>query len=857
MQHSVPQLAPAPDEVLDDLDVVVFRTDVAGHWTYLNAAWTSILGFSVADTLGTSFLDYVHPDEREHTLALFTAVVEGGADYCHHRGRYRTADGGDRWLELRSRLLRDREGRIYGNAGVLIDVSVLAAAEETVLERAAVLELASGAPSHAELPVGVVLYGSDLTVRRASRALEQRLGPAVAAGAPLTSLECLLASGSPRGAGLSGPSGLLAVAVRTGRPQYAEVALVHAPGGLRRDLHLTVLPHPPGGRAGEEPLLLALVVQDVSELRRAERQQAAVAELAARALSGGDLGDLLAEVVAALTRTLHVSNALVLELLGKGEGLVARAAAGWPGGTLEIPRLAYDALPGFVERSLSTAEPVLLPRVGTDPVAAASPWLRQLGGSCASVQIGDSASDPYGLLAVLTTSPRRFAADEIDFLRSVAGVLGVAVERLRAEEQVRYQALHDPLTGLANRVLLHDRLEQALGTRRRTRQTVALLLLDLDRFKEINDTLGHDVGDEVLMQVAARLLETVRSTDTVARLGGDEFAVLLPGLQATSDALRVARKVREALREVVYKGVVPVSVEASVGVAFAPLHGSDPFTLLKCADVAMYRAKNLSVGVAAYAPEDDEHRPERLAYLTALRSAVDDDQLVLHFQPRLDLATGRRTAVEALVRWQHPTEGLLPPALFIPLAEPTGLMDALTRRVLELALEQARRWREQGRSLPVAVNVSASVLHDTDLVGTVLEALGRAGLPPSLLELEVTESAMMSSPPSAIRVAKALRAAGVRLSVDDFGTGHSSLAYLRDLPVSQLKIDRSFLRDVPGNERDVSIVRSVIELGHNLGLRVVGEGIETAESLALLTELGCDEGQGFLLGRPVPAALMS
>ncbi|MDP9398085.1 MAG: EAL domain-containing protein [Actinomycetota bacterium] len=273
----------------------------------------------------------------------------------------------------------------------------------------------------------------------------------------------------------------------------------------------------------------------------------------------------------------------------------------------------------------------------------------------------------------------------------------------------------------------------------------------------------------------------------------------------------------------------------------------------------MYRAKQLSVGVAVYVPEDDEHRPERLAYLTDLRSAVDDDQLVLHFQPRLDLATGRRTAVEALVRWQHPTEGLLPPARFIPLAEPTGLMEPLTRRVLALALAQARHWRDQGRDLPVAVNISASVLHDTDLVGTVLEALHGAGLPPSALELEVTESAMMSSPASAIRVAHALEAAGVRLSVDDFGTGHSSLAYLRDLPVSQLKIDRSFLRNVPEDARGVSIVRSVIELGHHLGLRVVGEGIETLESLALLTELGCGRGPGLPPGstrsRRVPALI--
>ncbi len=541
MSRDVPQAGPAPDEVLRDLDAIVFRTDVEGRWTYLNPAWTRILGFSVQETLGTFFLAYVHPDERERTLALFRAVVEGGADYCHHRGRYQTATGEDRWLELRSRLLRDDDGRIHGNAGVLVDVSVLVAAGDTVGERVDVLELASGAPPAAELPVGVVRYGPDLTVRQSSAVLVARLGPALAPGTPLAALEAVLAAGSPRGAVLEGPVGLVTTALETGRAQYAEVALVQPQGGTRCDLHLTVLPRPGAGGpdAGD---LLALVMQDVSELRRAERQQAAVAALAAQALSGGDLDALLDEVAGVVTRTLDVSHAMVLQLLGKGEGLLVEAASGWPRGIAGFPRLIDVGLPAYVERTLTTSQPVLVPHVAAEETTGRWPWLSDASGSWASVRIGDGANHPHGLLAVLTSSPRGFAVDELDFLRSV---VGVAVERLRAEERLRYQALHDALTGLANRTLLHDRLEQALGARRRTGETLALLLLDLDRFKEINDTLGHDVGDEVLGLVAGRLLDTVRATDTVARLGGDEFAILLPRLQDPPDALRVARKVRE------------------------------------------------------------------------------------------------------------------------------------------------------------------------------------------------------------------------------------------------------------------------------------------------------------------------
>ncbi|WP_268760513.1 putative bifunctional diguanylate cyclase/phosphodiesterase [Protofrankia coriariae] len=321
-----------------------------------------------------------------------------------------------------------------------------------------------------------------------------------------------------------------------------------------------------------------------------------------------------------------------------------------------------------------------------------------------------------------------------------------------------------------------------------------------------------------------------------------------------ADALAVAGCIRAALAERIDVGSLPLHVDGSIGITLAPADGRDPGTLVRCADVAMYRAKQLSLGVAVYAPDADQNRRERLELLGGLRSAIAGGQLVLHYQPKVDLRTGRTTAVEALVRWQHPAHGLVEPGRFVPFAEQSNLVKPLTRRVLMLALDQARSWWDAGRLLPVAVNVSARMLHDAELISTVRAELDRTGLPPRALELELTESAVMVNTRNAMSVITRLRGEGIRISVDDFGTGYSSLAYLRDLPVHDLKIDKSFVVNVAHRTKDFSIVRSIIDLAHNLDLRVVAEGIESSEVCSLLRDLGCDEGQGFYLGHPVPPA---
>jgi diguanylate cyclase (GGDEF)-like protein len=435
--------------------------------------------------------------------------------------------------------------------------------------------------------------------------------------------------------------------------------------------------------------------------------------------------------------------------------------------------------------------------------------------------------------------------------RIVAG----ASRALRHQAEVNeHQALHDALTDLPNRTLFHDRVGQALAVARREHIPTAVMIMDLDRFKEVNDTLGHASGDELLEQAGVRLRAALRESDTVARLGGDEFGVLLPKVVDSAAAASVARKLRKALEEPFTIHGLALQIEASVGIALYPEHGDDVHSLLQRADVAMYVAKEQPGGCEIYAKERDDYSPDRLTMLTELRRAIDQGELVLHYQPKADLRTSEVHGVEALVRWSHPIRGLVPPDEFIPLAQKTGVIVPLTFFVLNEALRQCRTWQLEGLDLCVGVNLSARNLLDVNLPDTVGELLGRWEVPPSLLELEITESTILADPIRAMHVLSRLSGMGVRLAIDDFGTGYSSLAYLKRLPVDELKIDKSFVQGMEDDENDAVIVRSTIDLGRNLGLRVVAEGVESAEAWRQLVGLGCDVAQGYYLSRPVPAA---
>jgi diguanylate cyclase (GGDEF)-like protein len=420
------------------------------------------------------------------------------------------------------------------------------------------------------------------------------------------------------------------------------------------------------------------------------------------------------------------------------------------------------------------------------------------------------------------------------------------------------QASHDALTGLANRELFRERAVKALEDSQRAEQPLAIMMIDLDHFKEINDTLGHQVGDELICEVAHRLEEARPAGATVARLGGDEFAVLLPDIPDLSVAEDVATYLLSVLGKSFSVGGVRLVVQASLGIALAPDHGDDVHTLMRRSDIALYEAKRERARFCAYTSEDeDTHTPQRLTILTDLRSAVEEDQLFLVYQPKIDMASGEVAGVEALVRWNHPTRGIQYPDTFIPLAENTGLIAPITWFVVERALRQVRTWQESGIDLSVAVNLSVRHLTDMSLPDRIAVALERWGVAPSKLVIEVTENSIMTDPKRATVVLQQLRRIGVEIAIDDYGTGHASLNYLKRFDIDELKVDKSFIMNLDPDSSDAIIVASTIELGHNLGLRIVAEGVEDPATLEWLGGLGCDIAQGFHIGRPMtPEAIV-
>ncbi len=426
-------------------------------------------------------------------------------------------------------------------------------------------------------------------------------------------------------------------------------------------------------------------------------------------------------------------------------------------------------------------------------------------------------------------------------------------------------ALLDSLTGLPNRRLLADRMRRGIQQARDEGTRVGLVLLDVDRFKEINDTLGHDRGDELLELVAERLRHALRDEDVVARLGGDEFAILLPDVRTVENAARLARRVREVFGAPFRLGGMELHVETSIGVACLPDHADDASSLMRTADVAMYTAKTHRTGVAVYDPDDDHSSPARLILLGDLHRALEQaadgpsTELEMHYQPKIDLASGRTVGFEALIRWRHPEHGVLLPSSFIPLAEQSGVIHVVTAFALEESIRQLAAWHRAGRSTPVAVNLSAHDVTSDHVVDLIEQLLGRYEVPVGLLEVEITETALVADRSRVVPVLERLARMGVRVAIDDFGIGNTSISQLRDLPVDELKIDRLFIADLRDDSREGSqvVVQAMVDLAHSFGMRVVAEGVEDEATALVLGRLGVDEAQGFFYAHPAPPAELS
>ncbi|MDH5436593.1 MAG: EAL domain-containing protein [Gammaproteobacteria bacterium] len=423
---------------------------------------------------------------------------------------------------------------------------------------------------------------------------------------------------------------------------------------------------------------------------------------------------------------------------------------------------------------------------------------------------------------------------------------------ITSNKELEHLALYDNLTGLPNRTLIMDRIQQGLLHAKREKEPLSVLIIDLDYFKEVNDTLGHDTGDELLIQVSNRFKNALSHIDTVGRLGGDEFAVVISNADPDK-AILAGQHLLNTLEEPFVINNNSFHVSASIGISVFPEHGDDVTSLMKCADVAMYVAKRARCGVFVYDSSEDQNSPDRLALMSELRKAVNEDNMELYYQPKLDLATGQVVGVEALARWMIPEKGMFPPDLFIPIMEQTGLIKPFTKWALNKAMEQCVAWKNENIDITMSVNLSVYNLRDPDFLHVTSELLKKWDLKPDSLILEITESAIMTDDDYTRTLLEKLAHEGIRFSIDDFGTGYSSLVHLKKLQPSEIKIDKSFIMDMNNNNDDAVIVRSTIDLGHNLGLKVVAEGVESQEVMDSLKELGCEMIQGYHISRPLPA----
>ena len=566
-----------------------------------------------------------------------------------------------------------------------------------------------------------------------------------------------------------------------------------------------------------------------------------------------EVDEILTGVLQHAREVLRAEYAEVIFVSSDSEHQPLRIDTAGAGGRLRRSRLSErDAAEEVWTSVIRGGTPLLMPRGGRigrrflshrelrDAVLVP---LRGDAGIVGTILVGDRMGDV-----------RSFDADDVQLLMTVANHASMALQNGRLVDRLRHDALHDGLTGLPNRTMLNQEMVEALGDVRTDRSPgLTVMIMDLVGFKQVNDTFGHQLGDLLLQEIGQRMADVLAGQGLLARLGGDEFAAVLPRVATVAEALDVAAHVQEAMERPIGIEGVDVEVGVSIGVAVAPLHGMDGHTLMKRADAAMYDAKNSGSGLHIFETgQDVSDSPERLAMTAELRAGISSGQLEVYVQPQASLRTGQVLGVEALVRWRHPRHGLLFPDTFIPLAERSGLIRQLTEEVLEQALAAAGRWRREGIQLTMSVNLSARSNFSNELVDGVESLLRRHGVPAEALILEITESSVIKDPGRTREVLDRLHALGVGLSLDDFGTGYSSMSYLRQLPVQEVKIDKSFVMTMLTSPEDAAIVRSVVDLGNNLGLVVVAEGVEDLATWTELERLGCENMQGFYLAAPMP-----
>jgi diguanylate cyclase (GGDEF)-like protein/PAS domain S-box-containing protein len=807
---------------------VIAVIDAGANLIYASPALERVTGLPISHFFGDSALAFVHPDDLAGVAVLLAHILENPDEQITTEVRGPHADGSWRWFELRATNMLDDpavQGLVVNFRDVTDRREWQQALQDSESHYRSMIELSRS---------GVALSDADNRVAFANRQMAEMLGyddPAEMVGMSVFEFR------SPRSPAVMGSSQARREA---GLPDTFDDVLLRKDGS---DVWVSVAASPrPGDGDGFHGSMV--MVTDITERKRsadelARRldQQAQLAHLGQRALAGADLQKLMDEASDAIAATLGADGAGIFTMEGKE--LVLRSAVGMAADLGEGFRLPLRGTQE-IGRLLVNGAAMVTDDVRNDERFVVPPAFVELGAVSVACVALDGVHGPFGLAGVVMATERVFDGDDVNFLQNVANVVAAAIERNRAEDEIRHRALHDDLTGLPNRSLFTDRLDQALRRRQRTGTDVAVLFVDLDRFKLVNDTLGHEAGDDVLVEVSQRLRAAVREGDTVARLSGDEFTILCDDLDGAEAAVAVARRVMDFLGAPMTSH--NVFVRASIGIAVAGDEHDTAGAVLRDADVALYRSKERGRNrFELFDAASREEVVQRVELERALRAALGAGDLRLAYQPKVNVSTGRVIGAEALVRWEHPERGPVPPLEFVSLAEETGLIGALGGWVLLEACQQAATWGV----MPVAVNLSAHQLNDPGLPALVRGVLLETGIDPSLLTLEITESILMNDAESTIETVRSLKELGVRLAIDDFGTGYSSLSYLKRFAVDELKVDRSFTAGVGNDAEDTAIVSAVVNLARTLGLVAVAEGVETAGQLAALADLGCEMAQGF------------
>lgn len=819
------------NSIVNNSSILVYVKDLAGHYLFANRQYANLSGVSEQSILGKTDLELFDYAIAEQLQRFESWVAESGDSVqLEEQLPFKGHDS----TYLASRFpIRNSQGEVYALGGVFTDITLNKSFETTIeLQRQQLRQVIDA------LPAQIWQLNQWGEICELNENAAQALGLAVEAAKGQTVLEALPWWDDPA----ERHREILHV-IRTGKPMLGSLE------SFEKDGHtywLSVDKIPMVNTEGDTEQLL-LVASDISEIKRNE-------QMLAQSIKEAKHAQLALQRSEARYRNF-IENS--------HEGIFNYQI---------VPPVAINIPP---EQQVQHILRGMLVQECNDEYA------RHIGFGRASAIEGKFFKELINvdivteLIETFVGNNYRVARyelqglargnDELWLSTSVEGIIeeGLLVgcwgtqrnitERKKYLEELEYQATHDSLTLLPNRKKLYIEAEKAIECRLPDK-SLALMLIDLDRFKEINDTLGHHMGDRLLKQLGPRLeAEIAEYEGLVARLGGDEFAVMLTDLNE-EQALDQAAQILNAINQTFDLNGFKADISASIGISFCPKHGDDVGTLMRYADVAMYRAKTESLGTLEYSAEYDKHSPKRLTLMTDLGRAIRQDQLHLHFQPKLDLLGECICGFEALLRWTHPEHGMIPPGEFIHLAESTELIHPLTLWVLDAAVAQCRRWRDQGLDVVVSVNLSTRNLLDEQIVDHVRNALTRYGVPAAALELEITESSIMADPKRALMALQAVSSLGVYLSIDDFGTGYSSLAYLKRLPVNALKIDYSFVIDMLADEQDAIIVNSTINLAHNLGLNVVAEGVEGPEVLQRLTDMGCDQVQGYHIGRPMDDA---